>query len=69
MSASQPQRRVLAIGDIHGTAHALETLLDAIAVRPEDQIITLGDYVDRGPDARRVIMPIRSSLLWCRRRR
>jgi serine/threonine protein phosphatase 1 len=55
LSASQPQRRVLAIGDIHGTACALETLLDAIAVRPEDQIIALGDYVDRGPDSRRVL--------------
>ncbi|HTU23577.1 MAG TPA: metallophosphoesterase family protein [Gemmataceae bacterium] len=47
--------RLLAIGDIHGCLHALDTLLDAVAPEPEDQIVTLGDYVDRGPDSRGVL--------------
>ena len=47
--------RVLAIGDIHGHHQALQTLLKRVDPQPEDRIVTLGDYVDRGPDARRVI--------------
>lgn len=42
--------RVLAIGDIHGHTAALRALLDAIAPQAEDIVITLGDYIDRGPD-------------------
>ena len=47
--------RVLAIGDIHGCADALEALLDAINLQVEDTLVTLGDYVDRGPDTKRVL--------------
>lgn len=47
--------RTLAIGDIHGCLTALETLLQVIELAPEDRLIFLGDYVDRGPDSRGVI--------------
>lgn len=47
--------RTIAMGDIHGCLAALRTLLEMIGPRPEDTIITLGDYVDRGPDSRGVI--------------
>ncbi len=47
--------RTIAIGDIHGCLAALEALLAAIRPQPEDTIITLGDYVDRGPDCRGTI--------------
>ena len=47
--------RTIAIGDIHGCATALETLLETLAPTSDDLIITLGDYVDRGPESRRVI--------------
>jgi serine/threonine protein phosphatase 1 len=43
--------RTFAIGDIHGCAVALTTLLDAIAPHPDDTVVTLGDYIDRGPDS------------------
>ena len=43
--------RIIAIGDIHGYSAALAALLEAIAPRAEDTIVTLGDYVDRGPDS------------------
>ena len=47
--------RTIAIGDIHGCADALQAVLEAIAPHKDDTIVTLGDYVDRGPDSRRVI--------------
>jgi serine/threonine protein phosphatase 1 len=47
--------RTLAIGDIHGCLAALEAVLAAVRLRPDDTLVTLGDYVDRGPDSRGVI--------------
>jgi serine/threonine protein phosphatase 1 len=47
--------RLIAIGDIHGCSTALRTLLEAIDPHPQDTIVTLGDYVDWGPDSRDVI--------------
>ena len=47
--------RTLAIGDIHGCARALDALLGVVAPRPGDVVVTLGDYVDRGPDSRGVV--------------
>lgn len=47
--------RHLAIGDIHGCITALETLIDFVAPDSDDTIITLGDYVDRGPNSRAVL--------------
>jgi serine/threonine protein phosphatase 1 len=47
--------RVLAIGDIHGCLRSLDRLLSLVAPGPDDLLITLGDYVDRGPDSRGVI--------------
>jgi serine/threonine protein phosphatase 1 len=42
--------RLLAIGDIHGCRAALDAVLGQVDPRSEDTIVTLGDYVDRGPD-------------------
>ncbi len=47
--------RTIAIGDIHGCAQALESLINTIKPRPDDVIVTLGDYVNRGPDSRGVL--------------
>lgn len=47
--------RLIAIGDIHGCRAALDALLDVIAPGPDDTVVALGDYVDRGPDSRGVI--------------
>ena len=43
--------RTLAVGDIHGCYAALTTLAALVPFRPTDTLITLGDYVDRGPDS------------------
>ena len=47
--------RTLAIGDIHGCARSLDKLLSVVQPQPEDLIVALGDYVDRGPDSRGVL--------------
>lgn len=47
--------RLIAIGDIHGCSVALERLLKELAPGRNDIVVTLGDYVDRGPDSRGVI--------------
>jgi serine/threonine protein phosphatase 1 len=47
--------RIIAIGDIHGCSIALDTLLDIIAPQKADLIITLGDYVNHGPDSKAVL--------------
>lgn len=47
--------RLLAIGDIHGSFASLEALVRAAGIGPRDRIVTLGDYVDRGPRTREVL--------------
>jgi len=47
--------RHLAIGDIHGCITALSTLIEFVSPQPDDTIVTLGDYVDRGPDSAAVV--------------
>lgn len=55
-------RLVYAVGDVHGRLDALEPLLRSIAedlmlTRPADpaMLVFLGDYVDRGPESKRVV--------------
>ena len=47
--------RTLVIGDIHGCLQALDGVLNAVHLQPDDVLITLGDYCDRGSDTRGVI--------------
>ena len=47
--------RLVAIGDIHGCLAAFEAVWAAVAPRPDDTVVLLGDYVDRGPDSRGVL--------------
>lgn len=47
--------RLISIGDIHGCLTAFETLLDELRPEKDDVVVTLGDYVDRGPDSNGVI--------------
>lgn len=43
--------RLLALGDIHGCYTALTTVMEAAGLTADDRLVTLGDYVDRGPDS------------------
>jgi serine/threonine protein phosphatase 1 len=47
--------RLLAIGDIHGCFTALSTLEQFVPFTADDLLVTLGDYVNRGPDSRAVL--------------
>ena len=44
-----------AVGDIHGEWEMLDELLASVPHEPGDRFVFVGDYVDRGPDARRVV--------------
>lgn len=47
--------RKFAIGDIHGCLDKLEDLLGKIDPKPDDVLIFLGDYIDRGENSKGVI--------------
>ncbi len=47
--------RTIAIGDIHGCYAALGAVLEAVDPQPDDTLIPLGDYVDRGMQSREVL--------------
>lgn len=55
MSPLPTTPRLFAIGDIHGSLTALDTLLASLQLHPDDRLVFLGDYIDRGPDTRGVI--------------
>jgi serine/threonine protein phosphatase 1 len=44
-----------AVGDIHGCLEPLVRLLDKIQPRPQDQLVFIGDYIDRGPHSKEVV--------------
>lgn len=47
--------RLLSVGDIHGCANSLKVLMDRVAPTEEDQLVFLGDYIDRGDKVYEVI--------------
>lgn len=50
------KKRILTISDIHGCYDELEKLLDISNYNPEsDQLILLGDYIDRGQQSESVL--------------
>jgi len=44
----KPNGRILAIGDVHGCAKTLESLIDQVMPMHDDVMVFLGDLVDRG---------------------
>lgn len=52
--------RTFVIGDIHGERALLDALLAQLPfIAPDDTLVFLGDYLDRGPDSRGVIETLR----------
>lgn len=47
--------RILAFGDVHGCLNAWDQLWSLVAPTADDLLITLGDYVDRGPSSRQLL--------------
>lgn len=50
-----PDRRVLAVSDVHGDLDTLKGLLSAAAFRPDDILILVGDLVEKGPRSMDVV--------------
>ena len=51
--------RLLVMGDVHGQYEKMLNVLSLCEYRPAvDRLILLGDYVDRGPDSRRVVSEV-----------
>ena len=51
---SEPKQWV--IGDVHGCLRTLRTLMeDKLQPAKNDQLIFVGDYIDRGPDSKGVL--------------
>ncbi len=46
---------LIAIGDVHGCARSLDALMEALSAKPDDHLVFVGDYIDRGPDSKGVI--------------
>lgn len=46
---------LIAIGDIHGCPKSLDALLHRIDPSSDDHLLFVGDYIDRGPDSKKVI--------------
>ncbi len=44
-----------AVGDIHGQIHMLEALVERVPFREDDEIVFLGDFIDRGRDSKAVV--------------
>ncbi len=55
--------RTIVIGDVHGDLVQLKRLVAKLPVlEPQDTLIFLGDYVDRGPQSAQVIRYLRADL-------
>ena len=60
MSERIEAERILCCSDIHGHAEALRQVLFSANWRPgKDQLILLGDYIDRGPRPREVVSELK----------
>jgi serine/threonine protein phosphatase 1 len=61
-----PSGRTFAIGDIHGDLAPLRILFERLPeLTPDDTVVFLGDYIDRGPDSAGVIAWLREFSLTC----
>ncbi len=64
--APEPDRPLYLIGDVHGRADLLQRLFDLIdadqaaAGLQHPLAVFLGDYIDRGPDSRRVLQSLQA---------
>lgn len=50
------QKRLIAVGDIHGEIEKLNSLLNKLDLQSNDKVIFLGDYIDRGKHSKEVIV-------------
>jgi len=49
------RKRIIAVGDVHGCLFSLKKLVSLIHLKPDDQLVFLGDVIDRGDRSKEVI--------------
>jgi serine/threonine protein phosphatase 1 len=54
-SEAHPSMAIWAVGDVHGCLDKLRRLWDRLSPNPEEEVIFLGDLIDRGPDSKGVL--------------
>ncbi len=50
----EDMKRTIVIGDVHGCFEEFQELLDVVQLQPEDELISVGDIVDRGPSSQQL---------------
>ena len=60
------ENRIIGITDIHGELGKLESLLEKLDLTPDDTIVFMGDYIDRGKNSKGVIDKIISLSEFCK---
>jgi len=50
-----PSSQTIVVGDIHGCFEELQQLLDIVNFSHNDELISIGDLVDRGPHSKEVV--------------
>jgi serine/threonine protein phosphatase 1 len=51
----RPKGHIFAVGDVHGCAQELRALLQQLPLDRDSTVVFVGDYIDRGPDAKGVV--------------
>ncbi|HEX9062316.1 MAG TPA: metallophosphoesterase family protein [Clostridia bacterium] len=54
--------RQVIIGDIHGCFNEFQSLLDKVGLNNDDEIISVGDFIDRGPKSLEVAEFLKSNI-------
>lgn len=49
------EKRLIAVGDIHGEINKLNSLLENLNLEKSDTVVFLGDYIDRGKHSKGVV--------------
>jgi len=54
-STLSEHQRIIAIGDIHGCLFSLKKLIELVRPQPGEQLVFLGDLIDRGDHSKEVV--------------
>ena len=49
------RKKTFVVGDIHGCLDQLKALMAQLSLRRNDELLFIGDYIDRGPDSKGVV--------------
>ena len=55
MATRLRRHKTYVIGDIHGCLGALKALMGKLSLKRNDELLFIGDYIDRGPDPKAVV--------------